>query len=76
MGAHERFPALVTCVRCLKEVPMDDADRLLAPGGRLYLQLNAKPDVHPDLVYYDRPTRELFASRGDVESRYVLIAKP
>ncbi len=28
MGAHERFPALVTCVRCLKEVPMDDTDRL------------------------------------------------
>lgn len=54
---------------------LDDADRLLAPGGKLYLSLNRKPSVHEDYIYYDKETLELFKSRGDVKEKKILITK-
>jgi SAM-dependent methyltransferase len=54
---------------------LNDANRLLTPGGRLYLELNPKPAVHPELKFYDRPTRELFLSKGSLDNQSFLMSR-
>ena len=54
---------------------LDDALGKLNPGGQLYLELNNKPTIHTELIYYDQATLDLFNSKGYVNRNNVIIRK-
>jgi SAM-dependent methyltransferase len=54
---------------------VEDAVRLLRPGGRLFLDLNENPERYGDLRFYDRPTLDYFRSVGTVDQGRVLLIR-
>jgi SAM-dependent methyltransferase len=55
---------------------LEDALSKLKPAGRLYLELNDKPDIHRELIFYNQETLNLFRQRGEVNGNMVIIRKP
>jgi SAM-dependent methyltransferase len=52
---------------------VEDARRVLRPGGRLYLELNQHSERYGTLAFYDAATRAYFESVGTVEGARISI---
>lgn len=54
---------------------LNDALRLLNPGGRLWLHLNDNRPRYGHLIWYDSPTLQLFRAFGRVEGDTITVEK-
>lgn len=52
---------------------VEDAQRVLRPGGRLYLELNENSDRYGELKFYDSATKSYFQSIGIADKARVIV---
>ena len=54
---------------------VEDAQRRLRPGGRLFLELNENPERYGELRFYDTATLDYFRSVGKLQGGRVLVSR-